>query len=38
MKKKKRIVIIEVLGGVAYVKKCPIDVEVKIIDYDNLEE
>jgi hypothetical protein len=34
---KKRKVVIEVLGGVAYVKDCPEDVDVEIIDYDNLE-
>jgi hypothetical protein len=35
MKKKK--VVIEVLGGVASVAKCPDGVEVEIIDYDNIE-
>lgn len=28
-------VVIEVLGGVAYVEECPPEVEVEIIDYDN---
>lgn len=35
MSKKK--VIIEVMGGVAYLKSAPDDVEVLIIDYDNEE-
>lgn len=35
MKTKK--VMIEVLGGVAYVKECPEGVEVEIIDHDNEE-
>jgi hypothetical protein len=30
-------VVIEVLGGVAYVKSVPEGVEVEIIDYDNAE-
>lgn len=33
-----RKVVIEVLGGVAYVASCPPDVKVEIIDHDNLEE
>ena len=33
-----RKVIIEVLGGVAYVASQPDDVEVEIIDYDNVNE
>jgi hypothetical protein len=32
---KTRRVIIEVLGGVAYVTHCPRGVEVEIIDHDN---
>lgn len=31
-------VIIEVLQGAAYVRSCPDDIQVTIIDYDNLEE
>ena len=31
----KQKVVIEVLGGVAWVKSCPDDVEVEIIDHDN---
>ena len=31
-------VIIEVVGGVAYVIQCPPEVEVEIKDYDNLED
>ena len=34
---KKKKVVIEVIGGVAYVEKCPRDVEVGIIDRDNEE-
>ena len=30
-------VIVEVLGGVAYVKSAPEGIEVEIIDYDNKE-
>jgi len=30
-------VIIEIVGGVAYVTECPPEVEVEIRDYDNLE-
>jgi hypothetical protein len=30
-------VVIEVLGGVAYVKSAPEEIEVEIIDYDNAE-
>lgn len=33
-----RKVVIEVLGGVAYVASQPEDVEVEIIDHDNLNE
>ena len=33
-----RKVVIEVLGGVAYVASCPEDVAVEIIDYDNTNE
>lgn len=33
-----RTVVIEVYGGVAYVKECPADVHVVILDYDNLED
>lgn len=33
-----RVVIIEVLGGVAYVKSCPDDVTVIIRDYDNEDD
>ena len=29
-------VVIEVMGGVAYVTQCPPEVEVEIRDYDNL--
>jgi hypothetical protein len=28
-------VVIEVSGGVAYVKYCPANIEVEIIDFDN---
>ena len=31
-------VVIEVMGGVAYVTQCPPEVEVEIRDYDNLED
>jgi hypothetical protein len=31
-------VVIEVSGGVAYVTRCPEEVEVEIIDHDNEEE
>ena len=31
-------VVIEVVGGVAYVTQCPPEVEVEIKDYDNLED
>jgi len=31
-------VIIEIVGGVAYVTECPPEVEVEIRDYDNLED
>ena len=31
-------VVIEVVGGVAYVTECPPEVEVEIRDYDQLED
>jgi len=31
-------VIIEVVGGVAYVTECPPEVDVEIRDYDQLED
>ena len=31
-------VVIEVVGGVAYVTQCPPEVEVEIKDYDQLED
>ena len=31
-------VVIEVIGGVAYVTQCPPEVEVEIWDYDQLED
>lgn len=31
-------VVVEVMGGVAYVTQCPPEVEVEIRDYDNLED
>jgi len=31
-------VVIEVVGGVAYVTQCPPEVDVEIKDYDNLED
>lgn len=37
-KKRKKKVIIEVMGGVAYVEKCPPDVDVEIVDHDTDEE
>lgn len=35
MKPNKKTVVIEVLGGVAYVKNKPKGIRVMIIDYDN---
>ncbi len=34
---KQKKVVIEVIGGVAYVLECPSDVEVEILDRDNEE-
>ena len=34
----KKLVIVEVSGGVAEVTECPEGVEVKIIDHDNMED
>jgi hypothetical protein len=31
-------VVIEVLGGVASVKECPLGIQVEIVDYDNIPE
>jgi hypothetical protein len=34
----KHKVVIEVMGGVAYVTECPPEVDVEIRDYDNLQD
>ncbi len=37
MDNKKKIVVIHVSGGVAYIAKCPRGVNVEIVDFDDAE-
>lgn len=36
MELKKQIVVVGILGGIAYTKECPENITVLFVDYDNL--